>query len=201
MQHGFWSKRKKKENLMAIKNDKWISRMAHEHNMITPFVDHQERHGVISYGLSSAGYDLRLGTTFYHLKESNQLFDPKQQTKNDWNVSESTYPVILFPNDYVLSYSVETFNIPEDILVLVIGKSTYARSGLIVNVTPGEPGWSGQWTLELSNPTKRPIQVYPNEGIAQCLFFQSDETTDMPYNKKGGKYMNQSGVTIARIDK
>lgn len=175
--------------------------MAESKNMITPFVDHQERSGVISYGLSSAGYDIRLGTTFYHLKSGNSVFDPKSQTEYDWSVMKSEYPVILYPNDYVLSHSIETFNIPEDVLVLVIGKSTYARSGLIVNVTPGEPGWSGQWTLEFSNPTKRPIKIYPHEGIAQCLFFQSDEISDVPYNKKMGKYMNQTNVTIARVDK
>lgn len=185
---------------MSIKNDKWISKMSQEHNMISPFVDHQERQNVISYGLSSLGYDLRLGTTFYYLKEGNKIFDPKAQTQYDWDVVQSEFPIVLKPNDYVLSYSYETFSLPEDILVLVIGKSTYARSGLIVNVTPGEPGWTGQWTLELSNPTKRPIKIYPHEGIAQCLFFQSDEISEIPYNKKSGKYMNQSGVTMARID-
>ena len=134
------------------------------------------------------------------MKDGHKIFDPKQQEAYDWDVIDSVYPLILYPNDYVLSYSIETFSIPEDVLVLVIGKSTYARSGLLVNVTPGEPGWVGQWTLEISNPTKRPIKIYPNEGIAQCLFFQSDAPAQMPYNKKNGKYMHQSGVTLARIE-
>ena len=129
---------------MAIKNDAWITKMALEHNMIQPFVDRQVRGGVISYGVSSLGYDLRLGTKFYRLKDGYGVFDPKNQNEYDWDVIDSVYPLILNPNDYILSYSIETFAIPEDILVLVIGKSTYARSGLIVNVTPGEPGWVGQ---------------------------------------------------------
>jgi dCTP deaminase len=186
---------------MTIKNDKWIAEQSYLNKMINPFVNHQVRDGVISYGLSGLGYDLRLGSKFYVLKQGNALFDPKNQSDFDWDVITTEYPFIVHPNDYILSYSIETFSIPEDVLVLVIGKSTYARSGLLVNVTPGEPGWTGQWTLELSNPTKRPIKIYPNEGIAQCLFFQSDEVAQMPYNKKNGKYMNQSGVTLAKIDK
>lgn len=186
---------------MTIKNDAWIAKMATEQNMISPFVNQQIRDGVISYGLSSLGYDLRLGTKFYRLKEGQKVFDPKNQDNYDWDIIDSIYPFVMYPNDYVLSYSIEKFAIPEDVLVLVIGKSTYARSGLLVNVTPGEPGWIGQWTLEISNPTKRPIKIYPNEGIAQCLFFQSDSPAQMPYNKKSGKYMHQSEVTLARIEK
>lgn len=187
--------------MMSIKNDKWIAEQAYLHNMIHPFVNTQVRENVISYGLSGLGYDLRLGTKFYFLKNTLGVFDPKHPSESEWDVFTSNEPIVLQPNDYVLSHSIETFKLPEDVLVIVIGKSTYARSGLIVNVTPGEPGWEGQWTLEFSNPTKRPIKVYPNEGIAQCVFFQSEEPAEMPYNKKNGKYMHQSGVTIARIDK
>jgi len=186
---------------MSLKSDKWIAKMSLEHDMIVPFVDKQIRNGVISYGLSSTGYDIRIGTTFMYLKRGNSVFDPKNQTDFDWDTVKSESPIVMHPNDYVLGYSMEYFNLPEDTMVLVTGKSTYARSGLIVNFTPGEPGWSGQWTIELSNPTHRPIKVYPGEGIAQCVFFQSDEMPHLPYNKKRGKYMMQTGITLAKIER
>lgn len=185
---------------MALRNDAWIKQMVEKRNMIEPFVEAQVRNGVISYGLSATGYDIRIGETFMFLKRGKTVFDPKHQTAYDWETVESSNPVILHPNDYVLGYSVEYFRLPEDVMVLVTGKSTYARSGLIVNFTPGEPGWEGQWTIELSNPTHRPIKVYPMEGIAQCIFLQSDTLPIMPYNKKQGKYMHQTGITLARTE-
>lgn len=185
---------------MAIRNDNWIKKMVEEKNMITNFVSHQERNGVISYGLSSCGYDIRIAELFYKMKFGTKPIDPKASSEMDWDIFETKYPFHIQPNNYVLGCSVEHFKIPEDTLVLVIGKSTYARSGLIVNVTPGEPGWEGQWTIELSNPTNRPIRIYPNEGIAQCLFFQANDVADMPYNKKQGKYQNQTLVTLGKTE-
>ena len=193
--------KKGKRTNMAIKVDKWIKEMSENQQMkmISPFVDKTVEQNVISYGLSSAGYDIRLGTTFLRLKQGNKVVDPKQNDEQDWDVIETSYPYIIHPQDYVLGCSVETFRIPDDTMVLVIGKSTYARSGLMINVTPGEPGWEGQWTLEFSNPTRRPIKLYPNEGIAQCMFFQSNENCDISYKSKNGKYQSQTGVTLARI--
>lgn len=185
---------------MALRNDAWIEQMAMNHDMIRPFINHQVRNGVISYGLSSTGYDIRLGSRFLYLKRGQSVFDPKIQNQYDWDVIESHNPIILQPNDYVLGHSIEYFKLPEDTMVLVTGKSTYARSGLIVNFTPGEPGWEGEWTIELSNPTHRSVKVYPNEGIAQCIFLQANDVASIPYNKKQGKYMHQSGVTIAKIE-
>ena len=184
---------------MSLQIDSWIRKMALEHNMITPFLSKSYEDGVISYGLSSSGYDIRLGSTFYRLKQGYKIVDPKNSDELDWDVIDTSLPYIIHPNDYVLGHSVETFNIPDDTMVLVIGKSTYARVGLIVNVTPGEPGWSGQWTLEFSNPTKRPIKLYPNEGIAQCVFFQSSSACDISYKSKNGKYQHQTGVTISKV--
>lgn len=184
---------------MALQVDSWIRKMAIDRNMISPFVDKTVEDGVISYGLSSSGYDVRLGTIFYRLKQGNTIIDPKYNNEYDWDVVVTNSPFILHPNEYVLGHSIETFSLPDDVMVLVVGKSTYARVGLLVNVTPGEPGWTGQWTLEFSNPTKRPIKLYPNEGIAQCIFFKSEQLCDVSYAAKKGKYQMQSGVTLSRV--
>lgn len=184
---------------MTLQVDSWIYKMATEHNMISPFISKTNEDGVISYGLSSAGYDVRLGSTFYRLKQGNKIIDPKANDEFDWDVIETNSPFILHPNEYVLGHSIETFTLPNDVMVLVVGKSTYARVGLLVNVTPGEPGWSGQWTLEFSNPTRRPIKLYPNEGVAQCLFYKSDRPCDVSYADKKGKYQLQSGVTLSKV--
>ena len=186
---------------MTIKADRWIRRMAEEHGMIEPFVDKQKREGIISYGLSSYGYDMRVSDEFKIFSTSpyNTVVDPKsiderivQRFKGD--------VCIIPPNSYALCHSLEYFRSPKDVLVLVIGKSTYARAGIIVNVTPGEPGWEGQWTIEISNSTPLPAKIYANEGIAQCLFFQSDEDCETSYRDKSGKYMGQRGIVLPRVE-
>lgn len=188
---------------MTIKNDAWIRKMARKYNMISPFVDNQVRDGgVISYGTSSFGYDMRIGSQFKIFRQTiGKMIRPKHIDESifqTFDVSEG-HTLVLPPNSYALGYSVETFNIPDDILVLVIGKSTYARSGLIVNVTPGEPGWIGQWTIEIANATPLPIEVYPNEGIAQCIFF-SGKRPKITYAEKTGKYQNQKMITLPKIE-
>ncbi len=188
---------------MSVKNDAWIRKMVRRHEMITPFVDKQVReNGVISYGVSSFGYDMRIGPNFKIFRQTiGKMIRPKkidESILHTYNVPDNQ-TLVLPPNSYALGYSIETFRIPEDILVLVIGKSTYARSGLIVNVTPGEPGWVGQWTIEIANATPLPIEVYPNEGIAQCVFF-SGKRPDISYADKFGKYQNQKLITLPIVE-
>ena len=184
---------------MAIKSDRWIRRMAREHGMIEPFEDQQVREGVISYGVSSYGYDMRVADDFriFH----NALFcvvDPK--AFDDRSFLEFRGDVcIIPPNSFVLARSVEYFRIPRSVLTICVGKSTYARCGLIVNVTPFEPEWEGHVTLEISNTTPLPAKVYANEGISQVLFFESDEVCEVSYADKKGKYQGQRGVTTARL--
>lgn len=184
---------------MAIKNDRWIRRMAREHGMIEPFEDQQVRDGVISYGVSSYGYDMRVADDFriFH----NALFsvvDPK--AFDDRSFLEFRGDVcIIPPNSFVLARSVEYFRIPRSVLTICVGKSTYARCGLIVNVTPFEPEWEGHVTLEISNTTPLPAKVYANEGISQVLFFESDEVCEVSYADRKGKYQGQRGVTTARL--
>jgi dCTP deaminase len=188
---------------MCIKNDEWIRKMAIEQSMITPFEPYQVREkGVISYGTSSFGYDMRIGTTFkvFALNNTHDTLNPKNIHESQFITMEyGNRPIYIPPRSYVLGYSVETFHVPDDVLVLVIGKSTYARAGLIVNVTPGEPGWKGQWTIELFNGTPYHMQVFPNEGIAQCVFYQG-ETPEITYANKNGKYMNQTGITLPKVE-
>jgi dCTP deaminase len=177
--------------------------MSTNHQMISPFEPYQVReNGVISYGTSSFGYDMRIGSKFKIFRQTiGKLIRPK---KIDQSVFHTTtvsdgQTIMLPPNSYVLGYSVETFRIPDNILVLVIGKSTYARAGLIVNVTPGEPGWQGQWTIEIANATPLPIEIYPNEGIAQCVFYEG-ERPEVTYMDKNGKYQNQTGITLPLVE-
>jgi dCTP deaminase len=160
---------------MAIKSDRWIREQATQHGMIQPFSEKQVRDGVISYGLSSYGYDLRVS--------------------NEFKIDS----VIVPPNSFALARSIEYFKIPRDVLTICVGKSTYARCGIIVNVTPFEPEWEGFVTLEISNTTPLPARVYANEGLCQILFFQSDESCEISYADRKGKYQKQQGIVLPKL--
>lgn len=184
---------------MPIMPDSWIREQAVKHGMITPFEERQKREGVISYGLSSYGYDCRLSDEFMIFTNvDNAIVDPKQFNPSSF-VTRKTDVCIIPPNSFVLCRTVETFKVPRDVLVVCLGKSTYARCGLIVNVTPLEPEWEGQVTLEISNTTPLPAKVYANEGIAQFLFFQGASECEVSYADRAGKYMGQKGVTLPRM--
>jgi dCTP deaminase len=183
----------------SIKSDKWIKRMSLEHGMIEPFEDRQVREGVISYGLSSYGYDIRVADEFKVFTNiNNTVVDPKNFDDRSF-VDMKTDVCIIPPNSFALAKTVEYFRIPRDVLTVCVGKSTYARCGLIVNVTPFEPEWEGYVTLEISNTTPLPAKVYANEGISQVLFFQSDESCEVSYADKKGKYQKQRGLTLPRL--
>jgi dCTP deaminase len=173
--------------------------MALEHGMIEPFEDRQVRKGVISYGLSSYGYDIRVADEFKVFTNiNNTVVDPKNFDDRSF-VDMKTDVCIIPPNSFALAKTVEYFRIPRDVLTVCVGKSTYARCGLIVNVTPFEPEWEGFVTLEISNTTPLPAKVYANEGISQVLFFQSDEVCETSYADKKGKYQKQQGLTLPRL--
>lgn len=189
---------------MGVLVDWQIRQLALEQGMITPFAEGVKRPGVISYGLSSMGYDIRLGTRFKIFTDAHaQIIDPKNIDEKSYLEIETVDPVILPSCGYVLAESVETFKIPRDILVVVLGKSSYARSGAQINVTPGEPEWEGIWTLEIGNPTRLPIRIFPGEGIAQAVFHRCDDPNrpcKVSYKDKAGKYQGQTGVTLPRVD-
>jgi dCTP deaminase len=173
--------------------------MALEHGMIEPFEDRQVRAGVISYGLSSYGYDIRVADEFKVFTNINStVVDPKNFDARSF-VDIKADVCIIPPNSFALAKTVEYFRIPRDVLTVCVGKSTYARCGLIVNVTPFEPEWEGYVTLEISNTTPLPAKVYANEGISQVLFFQSDEICETSYADKKGKYQKQQGLTLPRL--
>ncbi len=173
--------------------------MAVEHGMIDPFVDGQVRAGVVSYGLSSYGYDIRVGDEFKVFTNINTtVIDPKKFDPRSF-VDVKADVCIIPPNSFALAHTVEYFRIPRDVLTICLGKSTYARCGIIVNVTPFEPEWEGTVTLEISNTTPLPAKIYANEGIAQVVFFQSDEVCERSYADKSGKYLRQRGVTLPQI--
>ena len=173
--------------------------MARECRMIEPFVDDQVRAGVISYGVSSYGYDVRVGGDFkVFTNVYNTVVDPKNFDPRSF-VDIKADVCIIPPNSFALASTLEYFRIPRDILTVCLGKSTYARCGIIVNVTPFEPEWEGHVTIEISNTTPLPAKIYANEGIAQVLFFQSDEACEVSYKDKAGKYQAQRGVTLPRI--
>jgi dCTP deaminase len=184
---------------MAIKSDKWIRRMARDHRMIDPFAENQVRDGVISYGVSSYGYDIRVAGEFKIFTNVNStIVDPKrfdQQSFVDFKGDVCIVP----PNSFALARTVEYFRIPRSILTICLGKSTYARCGIIVNVTPFEPEWEGTATLEISNTTPLPAKIYANEGIAQVVFFEADEICEISYADKKGKYQAQREITLPRI--
>ncbi len=184
---------------MSIKPDKWIARMVKEHNMIDPFVDDQIKDNKVSYGLSSYGYDVRISDEFKIFTNINTTvvdpknFDPKAFVDFKGDVC------IIPPNSFVLGRSVEYFRIPRNVITICLGKSTYARCGIITNVTPFEPEWEGFVTMEISNTTPLPAKVYANEGIAQVLFFESDEECMISYGDRKGKYQAQKGITPPKV--
>jgi dCTP deaminase len=187
---------------MSVKSDRWIKRMAAEHRMIEPFEPNQVRQAqrgrVISYGTSSYGYDVRCAPEFKIFTNINSaIVDPKQFDESSF-VDMSGEVCIVPPNSFALARTVEYFRIPRNVLTICLGKSTYARCGIIVNVTPLEPEWEGHVTLEFSNTTTLPAKIYANEGIAQMVFFESDEVCETSYADRGGKYQGQRGVTLPK---
>ncbi len=190
-----------KNALPGIMPDHWIREQSINHGMIEPFVEKQTAEGKISYGLSSYGYDSRCSDEFkIFTNVDSAIVDPKNFSPESF-VDRQTDVCIIPPNSFVLTRSVEYFRIPKDVLVICLGKSTYARCGLIVNVTPLEPGWEGHVTLEISNTTPLPAKVYANEGVAQFLFFKGSSDCEVTYADRSGKYMGQTGVTLPRIKK
>jgi dCTP deaminase len=184
---------------MPVKSDRWIRRMARERAMIEPFEEKQVRQGVISYGLSSYGYDVRIADEFKIFTNINHtIVDPKDFDPRSF-VDFKGEQCIVPPNSFALARSVESFRIPRDVIVVCLGKSSYARCGIIVNVTPLEPEWEGIVTLEVSNTTPLPARIYAGEGIAQMLFFQGDEPCETSYADRKGKYQSQQGVTLPRL--
>ena len=184
---------------MAIMPDSWIREMAETRAMIEPFVEAQRREGVISYGVSSYGYDARVATEFkIFTNVDNAIVDPKNFSDQSF-VERDTEVCIIPPNSFALARTVEYFRIPRDVLVICLGKSTYARCGIIVNVTPLEPEWEGHVTLEFSNTTPLPAKVYANEGACQFLFLKGDTPPEVSYADRAGKYMGQRGVTLPRL--
>jgi len=184
---------------MSIKPDHWIKKMALEHGMIDPFVDHQVREGVISYGLSAYGYDIRVADEFKIFTNVNTaVVDPKNFDPRSF-VDYKGDICIIPPNSFALSRTVEDFRIPRNVYGLTIGKSTYARCGIIINVTGFDAEWEGNATLEISNTTPLPCRIYANEGIAQVLFFESDEVCERSYKDKKGKYQAQQNITLPKI--
>jgi dCTP deaminase len=182
-----------------LKSDRWIRKMAREHDMINPFSEKQVREGVISYGLSSYGYDLRVADEFKIFTNVNStIVDPKKFDEKSF-VTIRTDICIIPPNSFALARSVEYFKIPRDILTICVGKSTYARCGIIVNVTPFEPEWQGFVTLEISNTTPLPARIYANEGLCQIIFFQSDEVCETSYADRKGKYQSQQGIVLPKL--
>ena len=184
---------------MSIMPDRWIREMAVNHKMIEPFEDRQRREGVISYGVSSYGYDARVSREFRIFTNiDTAIVDPKNFS-NDSFVERDTDVCIIPPNSFALASTVEYFRIPRDVMVICLGKSTYARCGIIVNVTPLEPEWEGHVTLEFSNTTPLPAKIYANEGACQFLFLKADEPCEVSYADRAGKYMGQRGVTLPRL--
>ncbi len=184
---------------MSIKPDRWIRKMALEHKMIEPFEDRRVRPQVISYGLSSYGYDVRIADEFkiftnvFGAMVDPKAFDPKSFVDYRGDVC------VIAPNSFALGRTIEYFRVPRNVMTICVGKSTYARCGIITNVTPLEPGWEGYITLEISNTTPLPAKIYAHEGIAQILFFESDEDCEVSYADKAGKYQRQTGVTLPKV--
>ena len=185
---------------MGLKNDRWIREMALNHKMIEPFVDKQVQKGVISYGLSSYGYDFRVGEDFkVFTNVYNQIVDPKNFSPSGFVEMRCDDYCIIPPNSFVLARSVEWFIIPRKVLTVCLGKSTYARCSIVFNVTPLEPEWEGYITVEISNTTPLPAKIYVNEGIAQILFFEADEECETSYADKKGKYQKQIDIWLPKV--
>ncbi len=186
---------------MAIQPDHWIRERALKDKMIEPFVENLTREGVVSYGLSSYGYDARVADEFKIFTNiDSAVVDPKNFTSNSF-VDRKTDVCIIPPNSFVLARTVEYFRIPRDTLVICLGKSTYARCGIIVNVTPLEPEWEGHVTLEFSNTTPLPAKIYANEGACQFLFLKGESVCETSYRDRKGKYQGQTGVTLPKVEK
>ena len=184
---------------MSIKPDHWIREMALKHDMIRPFEEKQVRQGVISYGLSSYGYDIRISDEFKIFTNiRNTVVDPKDFSADSF-VDFKGPVCVIPPNSFALARTIEYFKIPRQVLTICVGKSTYARCGIITNVTPFEPEWEGFVTLEISNTTPLPAKIYANEGIAQVLFFESTESCEVSYADRSGKYQKQTGITVPRV--
>ena len=184
---------------MTIMSDNWIKKMSLEQEMISPFVDGQKKDGTISYGVSSYGYDARVSNEFKIFTNVNSgIVDPKVFKKESF-VTKVGKECIIPPNSFALASTMEYFKIPDNVLVICLGKSTYARCGIIVNVTPLEPGWEGHVTLEFSNTTPLPAKIYANEGVAQFVFIKGNEKPSITYANRKGKYMKQKGVTLPKI--
>jgi len=184
---------------MSVKSDRWIRRMALEHGMISPFSEKQVRAGIISYGLSSYGYDLRVADEFRIFTNVNTtIVDPKNFDEKSF-VELRSECAIIPPNSFALARSIERFSMPRNVVGVCVGKSTYARCGIIVNVTPFEPEWRGIATLEISNTTPLPARIYANEGLCQVIFFLSDEDCEVSYKDKKGKYQAQGGIVLPRL--
>jgi dCTP deaminase len=187
---------------LTVKADRWIRRMAASHGMIEPFAAEQVRsvdgQRIVSYGTSSYGYDVRCANEFKIFTNINStIVDPKEFDRQNF-VDLTADVCIIPPNSFALARTVEYLRIPRNVMVVCLGKSTYARCGIIVNVTPLEPEWEGHVTLEFSNTTTLPAKIYANEGVAQMLFFESDEVCETSYKDRGGKYMGQRGVTLPK---
>jgi len=184
---------------MGILPDTWIRNMAVKHAMIEPFVENQRREGVISYGLSSYGYDARVAPEFkIFTNVDSAVVDPKQFSSQSF-VDRKADTCVIPPNSFALGRTIEYFRVPRDVLVICLGKSTYARCGIIVNVTPLEPEWEGHVTLEFSNTTPLPARIYANEGACQFLFLKGEGPPEVSYADRGGKYMRQTGVTLPKL--
>ncbi len=184
---------------MTIKHDQWITKMSREHGMIEPFEEKQIRDSMISYGVSSYGYDMRVSNEYKIFTNVNStVVDPKAFDASNF-VEVKSDVVLIPPNSFALARSVEYFRIPRNILAICLGKSTYARCGIICNVTPFEPEWEGHVTIEISNTTPLPAKIYSNEGICQVLFFESAEPCRVSYKDRKGKYQGQTGITLPRM--
>jgi dCTP deaminase len=184
---------------MPIKSDRWIKRMARKHQMIVPFSEGQIKKGIVSYGLSSYGYDIRVADEFKVFTNVNTtIVDPKKFDPRSLVEVKGKFCLIP-PNSFILARTVEYFKIPRNILTICLGKSTYARCGIIVNVTPFEPEWEGYATLEISNTTPLPAKIYANEGIAQIIFLEADEICEVSYKDKKGKYQAQKKITLPKL--
>ena len=184
---------------MSVLSDKWIKKMSQENEMITPFVENQQRGDNISFGLSSYGYDARVSNEFKIFTNIHStVVHPKNFSQESF-VTKKEDVCIIPPNSFVLASTVEYFKIPRDVLVICLGKSTYARCGIIVNVTPLEPEWEGHVTLEFSNTTPLPAKIYANEGACQFIFLKGDQPPEVSYADRKGKYMKQKGVTLPKV--
>ena len=184
---------------MSVQSDKWIKKMAEEYAMISPFENKQVRGDKISFGLSSYGYDARVSNHFkIFTNVDSAVVDPKKFSQESF-VDRKTDICVIPPNSFALARTVEYFKIPRNIMVICLGKSTYARCGIIVNVTPLEPEWEGHVTLEFSNTTPLPAKIYANEGVSQFIFLKGNELPEITYADRNGKYMGQTGVTLPKV--